>query len=79
MMALEHDLIGLALTNTAPVIVPTNASKLVLGSNPIALAVPAGKAYILEAEEPKFPDAEPYCIEKPDKDCEELLTLCNST
>jgi len=43
MMALPHDLIGLALTNSAPVIAPPGARKAVLGSNPIALAVPAGR------------------------------------
>ena len=43
MMALERDLIGLSLTNSSPVTVPTYASKTVIGSNPIALAVPAGK------------------------------------
>ena len=43
MMALPHDLIGLSLTNSSPVTVPTYASKAVVGSNPIAVAVPAGK------------------------------------
>lgn len=43
MMALEHDLIGLALTNSSPVTVPTYARKAVIGSNPIAVAVPAGR------------------------------------
>ena len=50
MMALEHDLIGLSLTNSSPVTVPTYASKAVIGSNPIALAVPAGieRPYVLD-------------------------------
>jgi L-2-hydroxycarboxylate dehydrogenase (NAD+) len=43
MMALGHDLIGLSLTNSSPVLVPTYARQPVLGSNPIALAVPAGR------------------------------------
>lgn len=43
MMALPHDLIGLALTNSAPVIAPPGVRKAVLGSNPIAVAVPAGR------------------------------------
>ena len=42
MMAIPHDMIGLSLTNTSPVIVPTNAAKAVIGSNPIALAAPTG-------------------------------------
>jgi LDH2 family malate/lactate/ureidoglycolate dehydrogenase len=41
MMALPHDLIGLSLTNSSPVTVPTYASRAVIGSNPIAVAVPA--------------------------------------
>jgi LDH2 family malate/lactate/ureidoglycolate dehydrogenase len=50
MMALEHDLIGLSLTNSSPVTVPTHASKAVIGSNPIALAIPAGqeRPYVLD-------------------------------
>jgi L-2-hydroxycarboxylate dehydrogenase (NAD+) len=50
MMALPHDMIGLALTNSSPVMVPTYARQAVLGSNPIALAVPAGqrRPYVLD-------------------------------
>jgi len=43
MMALEHGLIGLSLTNTAPLVVPTHGKDAVLGTNPISIAVPAGK------------------------------------
>lgn len=40
MMALPHDLIGISLTNTSPVVVPTFASSSTIGTNPIAVAVP---------------------------------------
>ena len=42
MMALEHDLIGLSMTNASPLVVPTFGREAVLGSNPISVAVPAG-------------------------------------
>ncbi len=44
MMALEHDCIGFALTNATPKVVPTFGKNATLGTNPIAVAVPAGKA-----------------------------------
>lgn len=43
MMALAEDLIGLSVTNTAPLVVPTFGKDAVLGTNPIAIAVPAGR------------------------------------
>lgn len=43
MMALEHDLIGFATTNTYPLVVPTFGRQAVLGTNPIAVAVPANR------------------------------------
>ena len=42
MMALEHDMIGIALTNASPVVAPTHSIEGMLGTNPIAVAVPAG-------------------------------------
>ena len=47
MMALEHDMIGIALTNASPLVAPTFSVDRMLGTNPIAVAVPAG-------EEPAF-------------------------
>ncbi len=44
MMALEHDCIGVAMTNASPRVAPTFARCAMLGTNPIAVAVPAGKA-----------------------------------
>ena len=42
MLALEHNCIGLALTNASPIVVPTLGSKPMIGTNPIAVAAPAG-------------------------------------
>lgn len=43
MMALEHSLIGVSMTNAAPLVVPTYAKHMMLGTSPISVAVPAGK------------------------------------
>ena len=43
MMALEHDMIGIAFTNASPLVAPTFSVDRMLGTNPIAVAVPAGK------------------------------------
>lgn len=50
MMALEHDMIGISLTNSQPLIAPTYGNGRILGTNPIAVAVPAGeeKPYVLD-------------------------------
>ena len=40
-MACDEGLIGLSCTNSEAIMVPTNARKAMLGSNPIAIAVPA--------------------------------------
>ncbi|MBA3899831.1 MAG: Ldh family oxidoreductase [Bacteroidetes bacterium] len=41
MMAIEHDMIGIALTNASPLVAPTFSTKRMLGTNPIAVAIPA--------------------------------------
>ena len=41
MMALEHDMIGIALTNATPTTAPTFSIDKMLGTNPIAVAVPS--------------------------------------
>ncbi len=43
MMALEHDMIGLSTTNADVLVVPTFGRDSMYGTNPIALAVPAGQ------------------------------------
>jgi L-2-hydroxycarboxylate dehydrogenase (NAD+) len=41
MMALPHDLIGMAMTNASPLVAPTYSLDRLLGTNPIAVAIPA--------------------------------------
>ncbi|MFN5921428.1 MAG: Ldh family oxidoreductase [Bacteroidota bacterium] len=43
MMALPHDMIGIALTNASPLVAPTHSKQRMLGTNPICYAIPAGK------------------------------------
>jgi L-2-hydroxycarboxylate dehydrogenase (NAD+) len=43
MMALEHDMIGMAMTNASPLVAPTFSVDRLLGTNPIAVAIPASK------------------------------------
>ncbi len=43
LMAVEQDMIGLAMTNGNPLVAPANSTERLLGTNPIAVAVPAGK------------------------------------
>jgi L-2-hydroxycarboxylate dehydrogenase (NAD+) len=42
MMALQHDMIGIALTNASPLVAPTFSTERLLGTNPICVAIPAG-------------------------------------
>lgn len=41
-MALQHDMIGISMTNASALVVPTFSKEKMLGTNPIAVAVPAG-------------------------------------
>ncbi|HEX6334673.1 MAG TPA: Ldh family oxidoreductase, partial [Flavisolibacter sp.] len=43
MMALEHDMIGICMTNASPLVAPTFSVERLLGTNPICVAVPAGE------------------------------------
>ena len=43
MMPLEHDMIGIAMTNTVPGVVAPGSSKPAVGTNPLAVAIPAGQ------------------------------------
>ncbi len=42
MMALEHNMIGICMTNASPLVAPTFSIERLLGTNPICVAVPAG-------------------------------------
>ncbi len=43
MMALENDMIGIAMTNASALVTPTFGKEKMLGTNPIAVAIPANK------------------------------------
>ena len=43
MMALPHDMIGIAMTNASALVAPTFSIERMLGTNPIAVAIPAGE------------------------------------
>jgi LDH2 family malate/lactate/ureidoglycolate dehydrogenase len=43
MMALSHDMIGMSMTNASPLVAPTHSLERLLGTNPIAVAIPAHK------------------------------------
>ena len=47
MMALKYDMIGISMTNANPLVAPTYSVSRLLGTNPLAVAIPAG-------EEPPF-------------------------
>lgn len=40
MMALKYDFIGISMTNSAPLVVPTFGKDMILGTNPLSIAVP---------------------------------------
>jgi L-2-hydroxycarboxylate dehydrogenase (NAD+) len=42
MMALEYDMMGIAMTNASPLVAPTFSIDKMLGTNPICVAAPAG-------------------------------------
>lgn len=50
MMALPENMIGVSFTNSGPLVAPTHGSKALLGTNPIAIAVPAAtsRPYVLD-------------------------------
>lgn len=43
MMALQHDMIGIAMTNASPLVAPTFSIERLLGTNPICVVIPAGE------------------------------------
>ena len=43
MMALQYEMIGIAMTNASALVAPTFSVERMLGTNPIAVAIPAGK------------------------------------
>ena len=43
MMALKDNMVGICLSNSMPLVIPTFSKERLLGTNPISIAVPAGK------------------------------------
>ncbi|HEX8041141.1 MAG TPA: Ldh family oxidoreductase [Chryseosolibacter sp.] len=43
MKGLQYDMIGMAMTNASPLVAPTFSTERLLGTNPIAVAIPAGR------------------------------------
>ena len=43
MMGLSHEMIGIAMTNASALVSPTFSKEKMLGTNPISVAIPAGK------------------------------------
>ncbi len=43
MMAIEHDMIGISMTNASALVAPTFSKERMLGTNPICVAIPAGR------------------------------------
>lgn len=50
MMALKHDMVGICLTNANPLVAPTFSVSPMMGTNPIAVAIPAGEQPPLVAD-----------------------------
>ena len=50
MMALEENLIGISLTNSAPLVLPTFGKEAVIGTNPLSFAIPtkSNKPFVLD-------------------------------
>ncbi len=68
MMALPEDMIGISLTNSRPFVAPTYGLRRTLGTNPIAVAVPAGeeKPYVLDMATSTVPIGRIAVYEKSD-------------
>jgi LDH2 family malate/lactate/ureidoglycolate dehydrogenase len=43
MLSLEHHMVGMSMTNAQPLVLPTFGRRAMLGTNPLAVAAPAGK------------------------------------
>lgn len=43
LMAVKHQMIGIAMTNASPLVAPTYSAERMLGTNPMCFAIPGGK------------------------------------
>ena len=69
MMALEHDCIGMSMTNADVLVVPTFGRDAMLGTNPIAVAAPANKErpFMLDMATSTVPRGKLEVCERQDK------------
>ncbi len=69
MMALPHDMIGISFTNSQPLVAPTYGRTAILGTNPIAVAAPAGhnRPYVLDMATSIVPIGRVTVYQKADK------------
>ncbi len=58
MLALEHDMIGVCMSSVRPTVLPSLGSRVRLGTNPIAVAAPAGEEppFVFDAATSVVPD-----------------------
>lgn len=70
MMALPEDMIGISYTNSQPLVAPTYGKKALIGTNPIAVAVPTGKErpYVLDMATSIVPIGRITVYQKANKD-----------
>jgi len=73
MMALKQNMIGICFTNSQPLVAPTYGRKAMIGTNPIAVAVPAGKQrpYVLDMATSIVPIGRVTVYDKEGKDIPE--------
>lgn len=69
MMALEHDMIGMSMTNSEPLVVPTFSRNAMLGTNPISLAAPArrNRPWVLDMATSVVPSGKLEVFDRLDK------------
>lgn len=69
MLALEHDLIGMASTNSVRLAAPTYGRELMLGTNPLAFAIPTDKepAFVLDFATTTVPRGKLEVYDRKDK------------
>lgn len=71
LMAVEEGMIGISLTNSAPLVVPTHGAEMLLGTNPISLGAPTRRnpAFLLDMATSVVPRGK---IEVYDRNCHQM-------
>jgi L-2-hydroxycarboxylate dehydrogenase (NAD+) len=64
MMALPHGMIGFSTTNSPASVAPAGGRQAMLGTNPFAIAIPAGRSqpFVLDLATTSWPVAESCCM-----------------